>query len=460
LKAEELQGMAKRILIVSYHFYPDAQVGAKRMSELARMLCDQGHELTVISATGRSGEVHDPKRQIESPGLTRIRIPAPPKLLPRILALVKRLRSRNRSGGGDGSAVGKDTESAALDGGIIAKLKRFYLSLEWLVDDRKLWSALVAGRLFGLMFSKPFDVVISSGPPMSAHLAVLLARQTLRCRWVMDMRDPWCDQDHHRQVQSGFSRRMNRWLEGRAVGSADAIVLTTPGYKRVLQQQYVSAADRMHLILNGFDSEPTKTPAPRGKLELLYAGSLYYNRDPFPLLRAVKELVDRDGVDRSLVSLRFVGKCDYWNGMDLEGWILEHGLEDCISIHPPVAAADVGHLMEEANVLVNFAQGQPMQIPAKTFDYISAQREILLITEAESDTAWIGRKAGCARIVPPGDDKAMSAALLALYHDYVDSKASFATSSRPLDTFSRRVQNEHFIDLLEQGSIVEQEVGL
>lgn len=452
--------MAKRILIVSYHFYPDAQVGAKRISELARMLCDQGHEVVVVASKRSSNGSYDPRLRIDSPGLTRIAIPSPPKLLPKLLSLVKRLRAPLRGAKRDSAVSVRMNEGLVAKEGVLARLKRFYLSLEWLVDERKLWSALAAGRLFGLVFSKPFDVVISSGPPMSAHLAVLLARQALRCRWVMDMRDPWCDQDHHKHVQSGFSRRINRWLEGRAIGSADAVVVTTPGYKRTLQQRYAPVFDRIHLVLNGFESETAKTPAPHGKLELLYAGSLYYNRDPFPLLRAVKDLVNQDGVDRSLVSLRFFGKCGCWNGVSLESWILEHGLEDCISIRPPVAAADVGRLMEEANVLVNFAQGQPMQIPAKTFDYISAQREILLITEEESDTAWIGRKAGCARIVPPGNDKAMSAALRALYRDYVESKESFATDSRPLDTFSRRVQNGHFIDLLELGSIVEQEVGL
>ena len=49
-EAAGFQGMARRILIVSHHFYPEAQVGAKRMSELARHLCDDGDEVVVITA--------------------------------------------------------------------------------------------------------------------------------------------------------------------------------------------------------------------------------------------------------------------------------------------------------------------------------------------------------------------------------------------------------------------------
>jgi glycosyltransferase involved in cell wall biosynthesis len=452
--------MAKRILIVSHHFYPDAEVGAKRMSELARYLCSEAYEVLVVAARpSRGGEV-DPALRLDSPNLRHIWIPQPPKLLPFLLPRIKLLLAR---GGGDKQAVVSRSVVPAESGkeSLLHRLRRAYLSLEWLIDDKKLWAALVAVRLLGFAFTKPFDAVISSGPPMSTHLAVLLARPVLRGRWIIDLRDPWCDQDQRSYVQTKLSRQLDRWFEARAVAVADAVTVTTPSYKQLLCQRYSEKRERIQLVLNGFDGEVEARPPPSGKLHLLYAGSLYYNRDPFPLLRGIRELVNRPDVDRSRVIVRLVGDCQSWNGASVAGWIQDNGLQDCVVIHPRVPAAEVGALLAEANVLINFAQAQPMQIPAKMFDYLAARREVLLITEPHSDTAWLARQAGCARIVPPGDDAAMNSTLASLYHDYVEAPQNLKLSSTPsLTAFSRRAQSEKFVDLLQGGSIVEQEAEL
>jgi hypothetical protein len=43
-------------------------------------------------------------------------------------------------------------------------------------------------------------------------------------------------------------------------------------------------------------------------------------------------------------------------------------------VRPAVPPAEASALMTEAEVLVNFAQGQPEQIPAKLYDYIASGR--------------------------------------------------------------------------------------
>lgn len=453
--------MTKRILIVSHYFYPHAAVGAKRMSELARCLCHEGHEVVVVSADSARYRT-DPDLALDLPNLRRIGVPQPPKLTPAVLDQVKRMRARllrARAGAATAAAVGAGASLA--NESLWQRCKRFYHSLEWLVDDNKLWAGLVAARLTSSAFGKPFDVVISSGPPMSAHLAVLLARPVLRGRWIMDLRDPWSDQDHWRpEIHSRLSRSVNRWLERRAVASADAIAVTTLGYAQVLRQRYPAKQDLIQLILNGFEGGVEASPPPHGRLDLLYAGSLYYNRDPFPLLRAILKLVSRPDVDRGRVSFRLFGHCGSWGGVRLPDWIAQHGLDDCVSVHPAVPAAAIRRLMAQSNVLVNFAQGQPMQIPAKMFEYIAARRDMLLLTEADSDSAWLGRQAGCAQIVPSGDQAAADAAVAALYDKYVRSPQRVDFDVSRLTRYSRETQNARFLDLLTGELVVEQEAGL
>lgn len=449
--------MAKRILVVSYHFYPHAVVGAKRMSELVRYLCKEGHEVVVVAAKPAHHDKVDTTLQLNAPNLRHIWVPKPPKLLPPLLRWLKRLRVGTKKHEADPVVVKNDPAPSA---GRLSRLKRAYFSMEWLVDDSKLWSVLTAGRLLGLAFSGSFDAVISSGPPMSPHLAVRLAKPALRGRWLMDMRDPWCDQDQHPELQTGFSRWLNQRLQNLALAAADVVTVTTPGYQQVLQRRYPDRHDQIQLVLNGFDDEKPLTPPPRGSLNLLYAGSLYYNRDPFPLLRAVRDLVQRPDVERERVSVRFVGNCKTWNGLSLSDWVQANQLEDCVQIESAVPAAEVYSLLAEANVLLNFAQGQPLQIPAKMFDYLAAQRELLVITEPDSDTAWLARQASFGRIVAPGDDAALEAALANLYADYAQGFQVSGPMRVGVGRFSRYAQCERFSELLQRANAVEQEASL
>jgi hypothetical protein len=180
----------------------------------------------------------------------------------------------------------------------------------------------------------------------------------------------------------------------------------------------------------------------------LYAGSLYFNRDPFPLLEAVRDLVNSPGVERERVCFSLVGDCRHWNGQDLAAWVRAEGVEDCIRLLPRVAPTAVRAMMAEAEVLVNFAQGQPDQIPAKLYDYLASGREMLLIAEAHSDAARVARESGAGRIVEPTEVAALRAVLVELYTFYVERGLSFAPEERTIGKYSRDYQNGRFMELL------------
>lgn len=448
--------MVKRILIVSFHFYPDAAVGARRMSELARYLCQAGYEVVVIAARpDYEDAVVDPALALDLPGLRRIEVRQLPKLLPALLAWIKRLRG-----------VGPDSSTSGHQGPgelptretLLQQLKRLFHSLEQLVDEHKLWAAAAGMRAALLAVRQPFDVVISSGPPMSAHLAVLLARPLLRSRWIMDLRDPWCDQNHGRpDLHSSVSRRLNRCLERRTLKSADAVTVTTPGYAELLRGRYPGCDIR--LVLNGFDQELERSLPPQGRLELIYAGSLYYNRDPLPLLNAISRFLAQPGVDRGRFRFRMFGPVVTWRGIDLNRWLAERGLQDCVSAHLQLPLAEIQRLMRESNVLVSFAQGQPLQIPAKMFECLAACRDLLLIAEPDSDSAWLIRQAGCGQVVAPGDEDGMVTALAGFYDKYVSAPQEAEFNTAKLLAYRRECQNERFVQLLCEGVAVRQEVS-
>lgn len=428
-----------RILLLSYHFRPDPAVGALRVSETARRLAAEGHRVSVIA--GRQDN-EAPAREADG-NLAIHRLRPPPKLWP---VLARWLRTRGRRA----SAQTESAVGAAQPAGetTAARLRRWLLSLELMVDNRKAWSllALVAG--LRARREGPFDLVISSGPPHSVHLAARLLAIG-RSRWVMDLRDPWVGNggiapDTDSTLRQSIEMRLERWCGTRA----DWITLAAPGAARNLLARHPQWRDRTEVILNGWDGEPLAGAPPAGRLQLMYAGSLYYNRDPFPLLEALRRLVDSSPVERSRIHLLLVGHCSAYRGRSVSEWVERAGLSDLVEVRGPVRRDELKSLLADATVLVNFAQGQPLQIPAKLYEYMASGREMLVVGEPDGDTAELTRCSGTGRVVDPDDPEAMLETLRELYAFYVTECRSFVPPRNVVAGFSRHEQHLKLMELI------------
>jgi hypothetical protein len=428
-----------RALILSYHFYPSGEVGAKRVSELARQLHAGGWEVTAITAP--ADHVEELAGRVR--GIEILPVAPPPKLYPQVAELLRRRRSEERRT----PSCGGEPTGAERAANWRANLKRNYNALEWTLDDRKGWAWRAAVR--GLSLRRHWDWIVSSGPPVSAHLAARFLAGWSGARWLMDLRDPWVGNEFWpAHVRSRLRDAMEQRLEASCIRRADRITVSSPGIARGLLERSPEAASRVAVVLNGYDGTPADAAQASGRLRLLYAGTLYFNRDPFPLLEAFASLVRSAGVDRRRVSFTLVGNCAAWNDRSLTAWVETEGLADCVHILPAVAPAAVREMMVASEVLVNFAQGQRDQIPAKVYDYIASGREMLLIAETDSDAARVTRESGCGRIVEPMDRTGLSLALSDLYTHYVERGGTFRPVRETVGNFSRRHQNSRFMELL------------
>jgi hypothetical protein len=114
-----------------------------------------------------------------------------------------------------------------------------------------------------------------------------------------------------------------------------------------------------------------------------------------------------------------VGQCSEWGGTALEPWLAQHGIADVVRVLPSVPPAELTKLVAASNVLLNFAQGQPRQIPAKSYEYIASGREVLTIAETSSDVADLFREAGVGTIVEPDDRDGMARSIRRFYDRFV-----------------------------------------
>lgn len=361
-----------RIAIVSYYFPPGDEIGGRRPAALARLLAARGHEVVVLTHQASPAEE----------GFRALAVGA-------------------AEGAGPGAsaptAAGAPTAAAPGMTAGLAGISRRVLAIP---DGKTRWAARAACALRAEVRGRGLDAVITTGPPHSVHLAALwgLSRgPAARPRWVVDLRDLWTDNPYYDYGEA--RRRLDRLIEADVMGAADAIVASTPGFARALEERHGISADS---VLTGFDDRvaPPKS-VPRGEpLRVVHAGSLYAGRrDPTPLIEAAAALAADGRLDAAQLRVSFIGP-DLGAVRETAG---RHGVADIVeAIGPLPHAGALGHLERaDALLLVQWRSDETAtEIPGKLFEYLALRKPVIALGAApEGAVATILAATGAGRVV-------------------------------------------------------------
>jgi hypothetical protein len=227
------------------------------------------------------------------------------------------------------------------------------------------------------------------------------------------------------------------------------VACASPGITNIINRQYKLPLNII-TVLNGYDGTALQLESsPVGRLSMLYTGTLYFNRNPFPLLKAIKSLIDEKKIRREFIKFILIGYCNEWNNISLMEWIETNSVEDVIKVKAPVHISELDPYVEDSNVLVNFAQGQPNQIPAKIYEYIASGREMLLLTDKGSDSEKIVNLSHSGTIVTEFDESNMKCVIKGLYDKYVIHEEQYSISQDTIQMFSRDTQNKYYFDAID-----------
>jgi hypothetical protein len=179
-------------LIISYHFYPAREIGARRVTELARYLVEKGVRVVVVSAFGN--QPIQPGSEL-FPTVIAVPIKRPQRPWLDLLVALKRRVLADTSNAQDLGSVSADPVLGHHGGTppLRARLHQGFFRLVYFVDDYKKWAwqaaraAVRAGREYEA------TLVLASGPPHSGLLAGAWAARSLGIPYVADLRDPWSD---------------------------------------------------------------------------------------------------------------------------------------------------------------------------------------------------------------------------------------------------------------------------
>jgi hypothetical protein len=334
-------------------------------------------------------------------------------------------------------------------------LRREFNRIVGAIDNDKQWSFHLARALHRAVRVDRPDIIITSGPPFSGVFAGTYCAKRNAIPLVMDFRDPWhLPLTDRPQLYDGFRDRVDRALEAWCVQNASRITVTSRALAVLLADRYESRSERICIIRNGFEDEQRIVqPPPQGCLHMLYAGTLYLNRDPFPFLEALNMLVNDSRVDRCRVRMTFVGDCDSWQERSVSQWVESKALNDVISVAGMVPPDEVARLTERSNVLITLAQRQPLSVPGKIFEQVASLRKLLIFTEPDSETANTVRGLPQAIVVTEDEPQGVFQRLLALYGDMMTAREFSERPAAAIESYSRTRTNVELERVLREALI-------
>jgi glycosyltransferase involved in cell wall biosynthesis len=371
-----------KLFVITYHFPPDGSVGGWRWAAFTKYLHRLGWECHVLTAAG------------------------PPSAAPGIIVhhcarrrtLLDWYKSRRLR------PVDADAAPPVLQE--YSRVRAELGAMLSLPDESRGWIMRAASQARHLIRSLRPDVVVSSGPPHSAHLVARLAASVHRGRWYADLRDPWpqrMDQAAlwNTEQQTLTARLVMPRIERLAMSGVAGIIANTAPLAADLAERYSPVP--VVWVRNGFD--PERAPPPRRRADtrpfvVSYVGSLYGTRSLDNALEGFRRFISRAALGPQDAGFRLVGQTEEPHRSRLMQAISQRGLDDYVHLTGRVSPGDALRHLQESHVTVILAQGQPSQVPAKLYECVGLAVPVLVLAEIDSATAGEAAKLGTSVIDP------------------------------------------------------------
>ena len=332
-----------KILLIAYHYPPAGAIAAQRTGAMAKHLARMGYAVSVITA---------------APATTK--------------------------------SIGASRPQSIQDPiRLLQALPRRILSRLLLPDAAVLWSLRVAIRP-----APPHDVVLASGPPFSAFIAARVLSWRYGTTWVADYRDLWTASPYYRggRLRKFLDRRIERHLLQHACG------LTT------VSKPLLTDLERQHgrsgaQVRNGFEPDDFVGLDPwrptLGPLRIVYCGEIYEGkRDPTLLFRAAHTL----GLSGADIRFEFYGS----SVSSLSAIAAREGVESLVSFHPRVSHRTSLQLQLHADALLLLMwcdRREDGVYSGKIFEYLGAQRPVLIVGLESNVAAQLVREGGAGWVI-------------------------------------------------------------
>ncbi|HEX5133267.1 MAG TPA: glycosyltransferase [Candidatus Krumholzibacteria bacterium] len=349
----------RRILVVSYHALPRVTPGSLRVAWMSEQLAARGWDVRIVTSV--ANPTVPPGVRVISTARAAASNPAP---------RATRLRT---------------------------------LWNDLAIPDRFVgWTPALTAALSDALNQESVDVVLSTSPPHSTHLALAWVRRSRRFRWIADFRDPWTAPTRYPRAAAVES--IQRWLEGTVVHACNEIIANTPGNRAALLRAFPRLREAaVHVLPNGFDDgmlERAAEPA-LDDADITYVGEIYPG------------MVDRFAAALRMLAATAPGvapSLSLYGEVDPREWkkLEAAGLAACVRRHGKVSHEESLRVMRRARSLLLLLPDRPSWatcVPSKLYPYLASGRPVLALVP-DGDAARIVRDTGAGEALTDPDPAA------------------------------------------------------
>lgn len=420
----------RKVLIISYHYPPNPGVGGLRVRGLTKFLPEFGWEPIVITRSLKG----------EPDGNARIIQTAYDDVI---------AQWRGRLGFSKYRPVKEQMGSSSMKSRRSFREAPFDLIYSTLAfpDEQRGWSKYAIDAAKSVIKSEEISVILSSSPPATCHQVASNLNLNHKIPWVADLRDPWTQNFYY--PYGPVRKFVERNLEMKTLGGADALTTVTGGFKKVLSELHSSKC--IMVIPNGFDPDEMVEESPEltTKFSITYTGKLYGGRrDPSKLFNAVSELIEEGLIDIGKIDLRFYGKFQDW----LDNEARTFGLEDVVRQMGEVPRKEAISAQRESQLLLMLVSDSPDSIgicPAKVFEYLASRRPILAIGGVQSPVRNVLEQTEAGRYT--SDLDSVKNVLRSYYTTFLrNGNVPYEGDPESVGKYSQRIMAKSFSELFDE----------
>jgi glycosyltransferase involved in cell wall biosynthesis len=398
-------------------FPPSAGGGVYRPLSFVKYLSRSSWDITVVTPMPGEFWINDPELVSQVPDDVQV---------VRTSSL-SGLRILNSIKGGSGSR----RSSAGF--GILRRVSDYFLIPDTYIG----WIPFAVRAGKRLCREREFDIVYSTSPPDSSHLAARSIARSFGVPWIADFRDPWISL-YYTRTPTALHQRWHRHLE-RSVMMADRLLVVTEWHRLELLRLYPEA--RVEKVPNGYDEEDfegLEDERPEQDLfTVLHTGMLTLGRTAEPFLRGLQRFLDNRPEAKDRVRVCFVGSRESRN----EDCARRLGLQDLVCFEDNISHSECIRRERRSHVLLLLKHDDDRYrgaIPGKLYEYFGARRPILCVAgEGEGNEMVATHRRGEVADIDDPEDIALK--LAKMYDLFLDGGLDSAYSLEESKGYTRRL---------------------
>jgi glycosyltransferase involved in cell wall biosynthesis len=409
--------MAKEVLIVSYFFPPLGMGGVQRMSKLAKYLPAFGYKPVILTV-----------KPVSYPACDQSLLAELPDDLPVY-----------RSGSYDPSRFAYLLKTKLPQGDMVRQKARARLKV-W--PDTKIgWKGPAVRKGRKIIESHKPCAIVSSSPPMTAHMVAMKLAEEYSIPWIADFRDFWEPQPPDQLFEDPALRDKSLQLLNNIADEATRITTVVDDITR----RYPS---RSETIMGGFDPEDFYRISPPESSLLCRLGYMGTVSDLAPIelfFDAARRAANRDAVLLKNLRFRFIGHAD---SSYLEKKARKYGFGDRLELYGYLDHREALRRAAECTMsIISVKRSDAHIITSKVFDCLALPQPILAAAPPESALDRLIKYCNAGYCVDPNDISYMAERIAELHKR---SSVGEKWEKINLDEFSRQAIAGRFAAILDK----------